>query len=394
MERLIGYDATPLEGIRSGVGHYTAHLLAHLVAQEDRWRYLLLANRPLNGQAKGSPALLQPSGPYFPVRSLWMQGLLPLVLRSAQPALCHFTNFIAPLLLPCPAVVTIHDMSLFLYPETQPRKSLLLVRSLLPLVARRAAAIITVSHSAARDIARVLGNQVSMEKVRVIYEAAAGRFRPVTAPAALERVRRRYRLERPFILYVGTIEPRKNLLRLVEAYALLKRRGLPHQLRLVGSWGWKYQALCQRIAGLGLEPDVVFNGYLPDEDLPALYTLADVVTFPSLYEGFGLPVIEAMACGTPVVCSNIPALAEIAGGAALLVDPYRSDELAEALAQVLTDRATAEALRSRGLARAAQFSWQQAAQETLQVYEEVYTRGSLAPSPFAALRAGPSPRSR
>jgi glycosyltransferase involved in cell wall biosynthesis len=374
-ERLVGYDATPLEGKPSGVGHYAWQLLTHALQESDVWRFQLLANRPLNGHLKDVPLALPVSGPYFPVRSVWMQGLLPLSLRKAQPTLCHFTNYLMPLALPCPALVTVHDMSPFLYPETQPRKNVLLMRALLPQIARRADTIITVTQSAADDIRRVL--KLSKGKVRVVYEAASSLFQPVTAPDVLARVRRTYHLEHPYILYIGTIEPRKNLDRLVEAFAQVKQRGLPHQLRLVGSWGWKYESLVRRIEELGIQDDVIFDGYAPDEDLPALYTLADVFAFPSLYEGFGLPVLEAMRCGTPVVAADIPALAEIAGDAALLIDPYDAEQLGDALALVLRNDNRAEELRERGLVRAAQFSWRRAARETLRLYDEVVNRHTL-----------------
>ncbi len=363
---VIGFDATPLEVAQpSGVTRYATHLLATLVARGDGWRYALLANRPLDGRVP--PGTLGQVGRGLPNRTAWMQLVLPRILAQLRPQVCHFTNSIAPLAAPCPIVVTLHDMSLFLSVGTQPLKSLLVARPLIPAVARRAAAIITVSHSARRDILRVL--RVPPQKVRVIYEAAAPAYRVIHETAELDRVRRKYGLDDPFVLYVGTIEPRKNLGRLAQAFAQARRRGRGERLVLVGQLGWKHAALFKQIEDSGLVDVVRWIGYVPDEDLPALYNLARVVAFPSLYEGFGLPVIEGMACGAPVLTSNRSSMAELGAGAALLVDPTEPDALADGLVRMLADAALREELRTAGLARAAQFSWARAAEETVRVYE-------------------------
>lgn len=368
---LIGFDATPLEvENRSGVSHYVAQLLAALVARGDGRRYALLASQPLNGYFPSGT--LGQIGPGFPVRALWMQFVLPGILARLRPELCHLTNYIAPLAGSCPFVVTLYDMALFKYPQMQPRKSLLVVRSIVPLVARRAAGIITASQSARQDVIAALG--VPPEKVHVVYAAAGPEFRPVQDAAELERVRRKYGLFDPYVLCVGTIEPRKNLERLVQAFAEVRRRGRVERLILAGQLGWKYGALLRRIEDLGLVDAVRLVGYIPGEDLPAVYNLARVVAFPSLYEGFGLPIIEGMACGVPVLTSDRSSMAEIGAGAALLVDPTDPDALADGLMRLLTDGALRGELRAAGLARAGQFSWARAAEETVKVYEKVGRR--------------------
>ncbi|HLF28108.1 MAG TPA: glycosyltransferase family 1 protein [Anaerolineae bacterium] len=365
---LIGFDTTPLEGRHhSGVGQYTRQLLAALVARGDRWRYALLAGRPLNGRLP--PGTLGQIGTRLPNRTLWMQLALPRTLAQLQPELCHFTNSIAPLVLPCPFVVTLHDMSLFLCTDTQPAKSLLAVRTILPRIARQASAIITVSHSARQDILQVL--HAPPEKVHVVYEAAAPEFHVIQDTPELDRVQRKYGLHDPFILCVGTIQPRKNLGRLVEAFAQVRRQGRREQLVLAGQFGWKYAGLLQQIEELGVSDAVRLTGYVPDADLPALYNLARVVAFPSLYEGFGLPVIEGMACGVPVITSNRSSMAELGSGAALLVDSMQPEALADGLSRLLSDATLRAELREAGLARAAEFSWARAAEETAKVYERV-----------------------
>ncbi|GAB4436009.1 MAG: glycosyltransferase family 1 protein [Anaerolineae bacterium] len=299
-----------------------------------------------------------------------MQAVLPWEMRQLKPDICHFTNSVAPLLSPCRVVVTIHDMTLWLYARYHHRKRLLSMRPLIPLAARRAAALITVSHSAKADIVRILGTDAA--KIHVIHEAPPADFQPLPPGAALEAVRSRYKLPRHFILHVGTLEPRKNLVRLIEVFARLHRAGtIPHSLVFVGANGWKTEPVFEAVARLALHKVVRFLGHVPQDDMAKLYNLADVVTFPSLYEGFGLPVVEAMACGTPVVTSRRGALEEVAGAAAEFVEPTEDDSIAEGLCRVLTDPNRHAELRARGLARAAQFSWAATAAQTMRVYEQV-----------------------
>jgi glycosyltransferase involved in cell wall biosynthesis len=207
------------------------------------------------------------------------------------------------------------------------------------------------------------------------------RFRPA-GPEALAAVRQKYDLPERFILYVGTIEPRKNLTALLEAYAALMERLSVCDLRpalsdvrlvIVGKKGWLYEGFFRRLHELGLEDRVLFTGYVPDEDLPAIYSAADLFVFPSLYEGFGLPVLEAMACGTPVIASNASSLPEVAGEAGIMIAPHDVRGLAEAMERLLMDKQLRAELRARGLERAKQFTWERAAAMTLEVYQDALT---------------------
>ncbi|HEY1012150.1 MAG TPA: glycosyltransferase family 1 protein [Herpetosiphonaceae bacterium] len=362
----IGYDITAINARPSGVGTYAAALLRHLVEVEPGHEYLLLSNREAN------PALL-PAAPTvrlaqrrFPTRALWMQLSLPRRLRALQPDLCHYPNSLGPLFNPTPYVVNIFDMTLSLLPRYHTLRSQLLARPLIPLVARRAERVITLSEHARQDVIRVL--RVAPERVVVGAAAAAPMFRPVD-PAEHARVRARYGLDRPYVLYVGTLEPRKNLVRLIQAWDWLRERGeIQHQLALVGGRGWRDQAIFEAARAVGRPDDLVFAGYVPREDLPALYGAADLFAFPSLSEGFGLPVVEAMACGTP-------ALVEVAGDAALAADPLSVLALAEAMARILNDQGLRETLRERGRRRAAGYSWRIAAEQTLDLYRSVLAAG-------------------
>ncbi len=367
-QTLVGFEATALElNNRSGVGHYTAELLEALVNRDGGWRYALLTSRPLT--CPFPKGVVVPVGRNFPNRSLWIQLMLPSIVARLRPRLCHFTNSLAPLSLSCPFVITVYDMSLFLFPRLQPRRSLVLVRSILPIVAKKAAALITASHSAMADIVSVL--RVPADKVRVVYAAPSDEFRVIDCTAELNRVRHKYRLDEAFVLAVSTLEPRKNLVRLVKAFESLHRQGRKERLVLAGQLGWRYQPLLKQIEQSGLRETVRLLGYVPSEDLPAIYNLARAVAFPSIYEGFGLPIVEAMACGTPVITSNLSSMAELGAEAALLVNPFNEEEIRQGLLRILTDESLREELRAAGLQRAATFSWKRAAEETAAVYQSV-----------------------
>jgi glycosyltransferase involved in cell wall biosynthesis len=355
----IGFDTTSLSVPQSGVGTYTANLYHHLRRYPADEVLPLSHTAPQHEQRR--PRIN---------RTLWMQTVLPAHLTRLKLDVAHFTNSTAPVWSPCPSVLTIHDMTLWLMPGFHPAQRLFSMRPIIPLAARRAAAIIAVSECTKADIINLLC--LPAEKIHVVYEAAAPSFHPIENAALLEAMRHRYDLFQPFILYVGTIEPRKNLVRLLEAYADLRQGGLiDHRLVFVGSSGWKNDSVYAAVTRLNLADDLRFLGHVPLVDLVALYNLASVVAFPSLYEGFGLPVIEAMACGTPVVTSESSSLREISGYAAELVDPTSVESISYGLCRVLTDAAWRAELRRRGLARAAEFTWEAVAAQTRQVYASV-----------------------
>jgi glycosyltransferase involved in cell wall biosynthesis len=370
---VIGFDATPLEEHeRTGVGRYVEQLLTALLARADGRRYHLLASRRLPDPPP--TGAVRPVGRRLPNRWLWMQAMLPATLRRLRPRLCHFTNGMAPLSCPVPYVLSIYDMSLFMCAHTQPLKSRLLIRSLVPSVARRAAAIITATESARDDIVRVLG--LPPTRVHVVSGGVDASFRPIESHVALEQARQRYQLDRPFVLAVGTLEPRKNLGRLTRAFGRLITSGRPEQLVLVGRTGWGRDEARRVASELGIGDDVRTLGYVPKADLPAIYTLARVVAFPSLYEGFGLPIVEAMACGTPVLTSDRSAMAELGRDAALLVDPTDEEAIAHGLTTLLDSASLAARLRDAGLRRALSLRWSTVADRTAAVYDRVATAGA------------------
>ncbi len=367
----VGYDSTPLLGTRSGVGSYTQQILAHMAQLYPEWCYLLYSNRPLDPLSASLPGACHVSG-YFPYsRWLWMQFKLPQIIRRSQPDLCHFTNNTAPLNHVVPYIITIHDVSLFLHSQFHPRSRLIALRWLLPTVARRAGHVLTVTEFARRDIIKTLN--LPPERVSVVHEAAATHFQPLHDRQQQEELRGRYALPETFILYVGTIEPRKNLHRLLKAMTVVWREHPDCPLVLAGPVGWMMDGVLEKeMESAGDARDNIrFLGYVPDEDLPGLYSLATIFAFPSLYEGFGLPPLEAMSCGTPVLTSQQSAMAEVCGDAACLVDPYDEEAIADGLMTLLNNPAQREMFVWRGFERARQFSWQRAAQETAAIYEKV-----------------------
>jgi anaerobic magnesium-protoporphyrin IX monomethyl ester cyclase len=364
----IAFDGTTLRPRRTGVGYYTEHLLHHLAGHADE--LTVLSNQPVDTDRPLPPHVRVVTSRRHVPRMVWIQMLAPAALRATGAEVAHFTNGMVPLASFVPTVVTIHDVSLRLYPRYHPPRRVLLNGPLVALAARRANAIITVSDSARDDIVR--SYQVDPARVRVVYEAAAPAFTPVRDPERLAQVRRRYGLADRIILYVGTIEPRKNLPTLIDAFSRQLRAGaLAHQLVCVGPYGWMSRGLGQRIDTEGLDHAIRFTGYVPFEDLPALYSLAEMFVYPSMYEGFGLPVVEAMACGVPVIAGPASALTEVGSHAVYHVDRLDADRLGEALIDLAKDGARRARMSAAGLARAREFSWDRAARESLEIYAGV-----------------------
>ena len=363
----IAFDGTTLRPGRTGVGYYTEHLLRHAAEQCVDDEISVISNVAIETTERLPARVRQVVAPSWSPRLVWMQTQAPRLLRRLGADVVHFTNGMVPLGGSLPTVVTIHDMSLTMYPAFHPWRRVVLNRPFVNIAARRADAIITVSDSAKRDIVRLYG--VEDSRVHVVHEAAAPSFRVIREPFELRRVRERYGLADHFILYVGTIEPRKNLPTLIEAFARRRTAGdLPHQLVCAGPYGWLSRDIEALIERLGVRDAVLFTGYVPFADLPAIYNLAEAFVFPSIYEGFGLPVVEAMACGAPVITGRVSALNEVSGDAAECVDPLDVDTLGEALVALTRSRERREELARRGLERARGFSWDRAAAETLAVY--------------------------
>ena len=292
---------------------------------------------------------------------------LPELARNCGAALLHCT-YVAPPRSPVPTVVTVHDVSFVRFPEAFTLRDRALLGTAVPYSARRARAVITPSEHARREVVELLG--IPEQRVHVTPEASGPEFRPV-APAERAEALRRCGVDGPFVLALGNLQPRKNLRRLLDAWRRLREADLleGHRLVLAGGAHGKREPVARIVAEAGLGDSVLFPGYVPHADLPALYSGATAFVYPSIYEGFGLPVLEAMACGAPVACSNAASLPEVAGDAALLFDPLDSDAIAASLGALLADEGLRAALVARGCSRAAGFSWAACARRTLAAYE-------------------------
>ncbi len=302
-------------------------------------------------------------------RMLWEQATLPGELERLGIDVLHSTHHSLPLRgTRARRVVTVHDVTFLRIPARYPPARRWYMQTITRLAARRADALIVPSRTVRADVVRALG--VPEVKLAVVYEAPAARYRPV-APDEAAAGARRYGMDGRFVLSVGSLEPGKNRGRLVRALRDLRDEGLDVPLLVAGQAAWRYEDDAALVRDLRMDDRVRFAGYVPDHDLPALYSAATAFAFPSLYEGFGLPVIEAMACGAAVLTSNVSATAEVAGDAALLVDPLSITAIRDGLRALLRDEERRSALSEAGRDRAAQFSWRRAADETYEVYARV-----------------------
>ena len=365
----IGIDARKLHDF--GIGTYIRNLLRNLARLDQRTEFVLLC-RPedvssLGALAENFRAIPEPARNY----SIGEQLRIPLALRREGVSLFHAPHYVLPPLVTCRSVVTIHDCIHLMFPQYLPNRfAYAYARTSIALAARRATRVLTVSESSKRDILRFV--DTAADKIDVIYNAYDERFGVEPREEDVVRVRERYQLHDEFVLYAGNVKPHKNLERLIQAFDLVRKRGLDHlKLILIGDEISKYAALRRAVHHYQLHKYVRFLGYLPEETLAVMYRLAGVFVFPSLYEGFGLPPLEAMASGTPVVTSNVSSLPEVAGDAALLVDPYNAGSIADGIYRVLTDETLRRDLRRRGLIRAQQFSWEASVRRVREIYREI-----------------------
>jgi glycosyltransferase involved in cell wall biosynthesis len=358
-----------------GIGTYVRNLLGELARHDGDHRYVLLC-RP------GDADRLRAESPQFEARVLRsghysVSELLaaPLAVSRARVDLFHAPHYVVSPLMPRPYVVTIHDCIHLRFPQYLPnRRAHVYARAMMTMAARRASRVLTVSNASKEDILRYLG--VPADKVEVIYNGLDARFAAPPTAEAIERVRDRYMLPSRFVLYAGNIKPHKNVDRLIEAYALVRQRGFEDlKLLIIGEEVTRFPHLRRLVHRHHLHGHVRFFGYVADATLSVLYRLASVFVFPSLYEGFGLPPLEAMAMGAPVIASNVSSLPEVVGDAAILIDPTSPDAIADAIARVLTDDALRADLVRRGHARAQAFSWERSVDRVRQVYRELARHG-------------------
>lgn len=370
----IGFLTYGLDRAPTGIGRYAVELLRALAACVPALDMVLLTTEREDSYNLWQRFEHHPLPGCYLLPSLMTigNGLLSFAARRYRLDLIHDPNGIAPFLGPALGarrVVTIHDAFAYVHPETHNRLDNWRYRWQLPMAARRSDAIITVSECSRRDITHYLG--LTGQPVYTVPEGIDAQFRPVEDGAGRRALLERYGIRQPYLFYVGGINARKNIARLFEAFAQIQPRYPELKLVIAGKRQWRTGEIDAAFQRLSLSEHVHFTGYVADHDLPALYSAARLFVFPSLYEGFGLPPLEAMACGTPVITSNSSSLPEVTGDAALLIDPFDVSSLAEAICRVLDDAELAADLRRRGQQQAARFGWPRTAHETAQIYHRL-----------------------
>jgi glycosyltransferase involved in cell wall biosynthesis len=379
----VAIDYTPAVHQGAGIGRHTRQLVAALAAQAqgDHEITLLVFGRPADG-AVPAPASCRVR--VVPMSNRWLslawhraRWPVPATWFSGPVDIYHAPDFVLPPVGAVPALLTVHDLSFLAVPDCAEEGLRRYLGQVVPRSLARAGHVLADSEHTRQDLATWL--DVPLEKTTVIYPGVEARFRPLADQGVGARVRKRYGIgDRPFVLGVGTLEPRKNWPALIRAWATIRRRTtLPHRLVLAGGKGWLFEEIFSAAASSGLQEDIVFTGYVDDSDLPALYGSADVFGYVSLYEGFGIPVVEAMACGIPVVCTDNSALPEAAGDAAIMVNAADEDGLADGLQRAIADEGLRNDLRARGLRQAARFSWEASAARLWQAYERVFSGAAV-----------------
>jgi len=348
------------------VSVYGRNLLAALPLVDPQVDYIAFHGRDAPSP-DGVSSVLSPLPTWrAPVRILWEQSGLIWQTGARRLDLLHGLVNVLPIARLAPSVVTVHDLSFMRHPERFSTSKALYLRAAVSSSVRRAARVMAVSRNTRDDLVSLLG--VDATRIDVVYPGVDPSFRP-RADHELESFRQRRSGERPYIVHVGTLEPRKNIDVLIRAFARGRRSGWPHRLILIGGRGWMYEPILRLVTDLGLEKDVYLADYVGHDELPLWYNCADLLAYPSAYEGFGLPVLEAMACGVPVVTSTSSSLTELAAGACLTVEPGSEESLQTAIDRFLTDGDLARRLRSAGRLRANDFTWEATARGTVACYE-------------------------
>lgn len=378
----IGIDTRLLGTAQAaGIGRYTEELLRHLLKHDINNEYCIFTTDTVTELPVYAPNLTQVKV-NFPHYSLREQLLYPNILRRAKLNLIHYTNFNSPILFSkIPSIVTVHDLTLWFFAGRRHRGILqrFAYKLVIKKTCQRAKHIIAVSLATKKDIVKYLG--VDEQKISVVHLAPAKEYKPMADPIKLESLKRKFNISKPYLIYVGQWREHKNIIRLMRAFSLFKRRyGLDYQLVLVGKTDKTYTALPAIIKELNLANDVVMTGYVPDNDLACLYSNAELFVFPSLYEGFGLPPLEAMACGTPVVASNSSSLPEVLGDAAKYFDPLDIEAMAKTMADVARSFSIKHQMKLKGLNWVKRYSFDAMAKATLKIYNEALDSSCISSS--------------
>ncbi|PIN86242.1 hypothetical protein COV19_05530 [Candidatus Woesearchaeota archaeon CG10_big_fil_rev_8_21_14_0_10_44_13] len=374
----IGIDARGIKGRMTGIGRYTYNLIENIAKEDKEDEYVLLVNDEVqlkeftvkNGNFRIRKTWVKPI-------SIFEQFFLPFLLLKEKISVFHGCGGSLPLWQPKKCIITVHDITGF---KIDIKNSILgipllkiYIKFFVKNEAKKARRVVTDSESTKKDIVDELG--IKPEKINVVYLAASDQFRVISKKASKEYVKKRFNIKKPFILYHGNKKPHKNIIKIIQAFSRLDRKK-SYNLVITGKDDSSHSetdmsSIKREVKRRDVDEEVVFTGYVSDEDAVHLYNSAEVFVFPSYYEGFGLPVLEAMKCGCPVITSNISSLPEVAGNAGILVDPDSVEDIKNSIERVLSDKSLREKMRKKGIAQSKRFSWKTAAKEILSVYREV-----------------------
>lgn len=367
----IGIDCRIIDKWPSGMGRYAVNLVQHLARMDLENEYIIFTNHSdsiskfIVGAENFRLRLLRSS-----TFSVWEQVELPVAIRKEGLDIFHSLSFCMSIIQPCLSIMTIYDLIHLLFPRNYSRSLSLYYKTIVAHCVRKVDRIMTVSYSSKRDIVNLLN--VPEDKISVIYGAPDEQFKPTGDIYIRNRLDKIYGISKPYVLYVGNMRPHKNLMGLLKAFYRCRQKGLDFMLVICGERMYSYRELYRRAVGLDMEKEVVFTGVVPDEDLVMLYNGAGALVLPSLYEGFGLPPLEAMVCGTPVIASRTASLSEVLRDVAILFDPGNISELAGAIEEVLINDGLRERLCRKGLERTRMFSWSDTAKRALSMYSQVF----------------------
>lgn len=357
----IAIDVQTTLGQPTGFGFYVSNLVESIQRIDEHNQYILA--RPESEKDFSTPQ-----------RFIWDQTKFPSIARKEGADLLHQPCFSAPMLFNGPVVVTIHDIISILFPQNIPFASRMFYSKWMPFSYKKATQIISISESTKRDIIRVL--KIPREKISVIHNGFDARLQKRVLSSDIERMRNKFGITEDYLLHIGTLEPRKNLEFLIDVYSqvIKDRKNQNLSLVLTGKKGWYYEGLFEKVEKLGLKERVIFTGYIDERDKAPLYQGAKIFTFPSLYEGFGLPPLEAMASGVPVISSNTSSMPEVIADAGILLSPTAKSGWVEAITRVNTDRTTYLEMQKKNVDQVEKFNWEQTARETINVYEKCLSK--------------------
>lgn len=373
----------PEKGEGAGIGHYTYQLVRHLLEVDKENTYILFFDRSAQKTRIAKFKHENVHIRFFPfvqytrlMPTTCSHFLVSAILCREKLDIFHSPTLSLPFSYKGTSIITVHDLSVYKFPELYLRKEVLRLKKDIPSVLRQAQKIIAVSQSTAKDVSKIFN--ISSDKIKVIFHGIDKRFFKKSSPAQIKKVKHKYGITKDYFLFLGTLDARKNIVRIICAYERFRDKYIHilknpiQQLVLAGAKGKNFKNIQKRISFSKYKKDIILPGYIEADDLDPLFEGADVFIFPSLYEGFGLPIIEAMANGVPVITSNVSSLPEVAKGGAILVDPHSVAEITQSLYTILTDKELHRDLCKNGKNRAREFSWEKCAQQTLKVYKEAF----------------------